>query len=39
MVGLVRASSPWLLVATLAVAAVVIGVALLAAHRARRHGA
>ncbi|WP_405140775.1 hypothetical protein OG589_27905 [Sphaerisporangium sp. NBC_01403] len=32
-VGFVRASSPWLLVTTLAVAAVVIAVALLALHR------
>ncbi|MEV7964441.1 restriction endonuclease [Sphaerisporangium sp. NPDC088356] len=36
-VGFVRSSWPWLLVATLAVAAVVIGVALLAVRQARRH--
>ncbi|WP_214412234.1 restriction endonuclease [Sphaerisporangium fuscum] len=35
-VGFVRTSWPWLLAATLAAAAVVIGVALLAARRARR---
>jgi restriction system protein len=36
-VGLVRASSPWLLLATLAAAASLIGVALLALRLARRH--